>query len=53
MQVPVDQVICGDNASLALMHDTLVFSLLQGTVDSPKPWAKEDVDQVHLPRPGL
>ncbi|WP_332644822.1 aminotransferase [Aeromicrobium sp.] len=52
MQVPVDQVICGDNASLALMHDTLVFSLLQGTVDSPKPWAKEDSIKFICPVPG-
>ena len=52
MQVPVDQVICGDNASLALMHDTLVFSLLHGTVDSPKPWAKEDVVKFICPVPG-
>lgn len=52
MQVPVDQVICGDNASLALMHDTLVFSLLQGTVDSPRPWAKEDAIKFICPVPG-
>lgn len=41
MQVPVDQMIAGDNASLALMHDTLVFALLHGTVDSLKPWCKK------------
>ncbi len=52
MQVPVDQVLCGDNASLALMHDTLVFSLLQGTVDSPRPWAKEEVVKFICPVPG-
>ncbi|MEO6605627.1 MAG: aminotransferase [Aeromicrobium sp.] len=52
MQVPVGQVICGDNASLALMHDTLVFSLLQGTVDSPMPWAKEEVIKFICPVPG-
>jgi DNA-binding transcriptional MocR family regulator len=52
MQVPVDQVICGDNASLALMHDTLVFSLMQGTVDSPKPWAKEEAIKFICPVPG-
>ncbi|GAA3535784.1 aminotransferase class I/II-fold pyridoxal phosphate-dependent enzyme [Aeromicrobium panaciterrae] len=52
MQVPVDQVVCGDNASLALMHDTLVFSLLHGTVDSPRPWAKEDAIKFICPVPG-
>ncbi len=52
MQVPVDQVVCGDNASLALMHDTLVFALLHGTVDSPKPWSKEDTIKFICPVPG-
>src|ERR1044072_8950068 len=28
------QVILGDNSSLALMHDAIAFSLLKGTVDS-------------------
>ncbi|HEV2927184.1 MAG TPA: aminotransferase class I/II-fold pyridoxal phosphate-dependent enzyme, partial [Propionibacteriaceae bacterium] len=39
LNVPVDQLIAGDNASLAVMHDTLVFSLLKGTVDSYAPWS--------------
>jgi DNA-binding transcriptional MocR family regulator len=39
LNVPVDQLIAGDNASLAIMHDTLVFSLLKGTVDSYAPWS--------------
>ena len=33
----------GGNASLAIMHDTLVFSLLKGTVDSAEPWGSEPV----------
>ena len=32
--MPVAQLVAGDNASLGVMHDTLVFSLLKGTVDS-------------------
>jgi DNA-binding transcriptional MocR family regulator len=36
--VPVEQLVAGDNASLAIMHDTLVFSLLKGTADSDAPW---------------
>ena len=40
LNVPVDQLIAGDNASLAIMHDTLVFSLLKGTVDSYAPWSR-------------
>src|ERR1041384_7714311 len=34
------QVVLGDNSSLALMHDAIAFSLLKGTVDSPRPWSK-------------
>jgi DNA-binding transcriptional MocR family regulator len=43
LNVPVDQLIAGDNASLALMHDTLVFSLLKGTADSDAAWSKGPV----------
>ena len=39
----MDQLIAGDNASLAIMHDTLVFSLLKGTVDSYAPWSRGTV----------
>lgn len=52
MQVPVDQVIAGENASLALMHDTLVHALLQGTPDSPRPWSKEETVKFICPVPG-
>ena len=37
--VPVAQLVAGDNASLAIMHDTLVFSLLKGTIGSAAPWS--------------
>jgi DNA-binding transcriptional MocR family regulator len=43
LNVPVDQLVAGDNASLAVMHDTLVFSLLLGTVGSPRPWSQGPV----------
>ena len=52
MQVPVDQVIAGDNASLAMMHDTVVFSMLKGTPDSPRPWSEEDDVTFICPVPG-
>jgi DNA-binding transcriptional MocR family regulator len=39
--VTPDRVIVGDNASLSLMHDAIVFSLLKGTCDSERPWSKE------------
>lgn len=43
LNVPVDQLVAGDNASLAVMHDTLVFSLLKGTVDSARPWGRDEI----------
>ncbi|CAN5521735.1 aminotransferase [soil metagenome] len=39
--IPVQNLIAGNNASLEVMHDVVVFSLLHGTVDSPRPWIKE------------
>jgi len=51
LNVPVDQLIAGDNASLALMHDTIAFSLLLGTADSDAPWVKGPVRFI-CPVPG-
>jgi len=39
--IPVQNLIAGNNASLELMHDVIVFSMLYGGVDSPRPWIKE------------
>jgi DNA-binding transcriptional MocR family regulator len=39
--VTADRAIIGDNASLSLMHDAIVYSLLKGTCDSERPWSKE------------
>ena len=33
--IPVPNLIAGNNASLEMMHDAVVFSLLHGGVDSP------------------
>ena len=33
------QMILGNNSSLALMHDTIVYALLKGTSDSTRPWS--------------
>lgn len=33
-----EQMIASGNASLSLMHDYIVFSLLKGTPDSDRPW---------------
>ena len=51
LNVPVDQLIAGDNASLSIMHDTVVFCLLKGTVDSYAPWGRGPVKFI-CPVPG-
>lgn len=51
--IAVPNLIAGNNASLELMHDTVVFSLLHGGVDSPRPWIEESVRIKFLcPSPG-
>ena len=52
MQVPLAQVIAGDNASLAMMHDNLVFALFHGVSDSEQPWGVEEVVKFICPVPG-
>ncbi|MDR3659983.1 MAG: aminotransferase class I/II-fold pyridoxal phosphate-dependent enzyme [Mycobacterium sp.] len=50
--LPVPNLIAGNNASLELMHDVIVCSLLHGGVDSPRPWMKEPVVKFLCPSPG-
>ena len=50
--IPVPNLIAGNNASLELMHDTVVFSLLHGGVDSPRPWNDEPKVKFLCPAPG-
>src|SRR6202012_307899 len=50
--IPVQNLIAGNNASLELMHDVVVFSLLHGGADSPKPWVKEPAVKFLCPVPG-
>lgn len=50
--IPVQNLIAGNNASLELMHDVVVFSLLHGGVDSPRPWSKDPVVKFLCPVPG-
>src|SRR4030095_4289874 len=51
LNVPVDQLIAGDNSSLSIMHDTLVYALLKGTVDSVEPWSQAPIKFI-CPIPG-
>ncbi len=50
--VPVPNLIAGNNASLELMHDTVVFSMLYGGVDSARPWIAEPSVKFLCPAPG-
>lgn len=50
--VPIDQLIAGNNASLQMMHDSLVYCLLHGTPASPRPWVQEETIKFLCPVPG-
>ncbi|MBP2455602.1 DNA-binding transcriptional MocR family regulator [Mycolicibacterium lutetiense] len=50
--IPVQNLIAGNNASLEMMHDVIVFSLLHGGVDSVRPWAAEETVKFLCPSPG-
>ncbi|MGL4306799.1 MAG: aminotransferase class I/II-fold pyridoxal phosphate-dependent enzyme [Mycobacteriaceae bacterium] len=50
--IPTKNLLAGNNASLEIMHDLIVFSLLNGAVDSPRPWSQEPVVKFLCPAPG-
>ncbi|ART67678.1 aminotransferase [Mycobacterium dioxanotrophicus] len=50
--ISVQNLIAGDNSSLAMMHDCIVFSLLHGGEDSERPWIQEPVVKFLCPSPG-
>jgi DNA-binding transcriptional MocR family regulator len=52
LHVPLEQLVAEGNASLEIMHDTLVFALLNGTPDSPRPWSQEEQVTFICPVPG-
>lgn len=47
-----DEVIVGGNSSLTLMHDTIAKCISHGTVDSAKPWGKDEKIKFLCPAPG-
>ncbi|NMK60145.1 aminotransferase, partial [Staphylococcus capitis] len=50
--IPAPNLIAANNASLSLMHDVIVYSLLHGNVDSPRPWRQESTLKFLCPAPG-
>jgi DNA-binding transcriptional MocR family regulator len=50
--IPVQNLIAWNNSSLELMHDLVVFSMLHGGVDSPRPWKDEASVKFLCPVPG-
>lgn len=49
---PAEQIVVGNNSSLALMHDVLVYSLLKGNCDSAAPWSTQNGISFLCPVPG-
>ncbi|MCC3316449.1 aminotransferase class I/II-fold pyridoxal phosphate-dependent enzyme [Nocardia africana] len=49
--IPVENLLAGNNASLELMHDVIVFAMLHGTADSTTRWADEPIKFL-CPSPG-
>ncbi len=49
---PPEQVAVGNNSSLALMHDCLVYALLKGVPGGAGPWSREGEIRFLCPVPG-
>jgi DNA-binding transcriptional MocR family regulator len=49
---PADRIVVGDNSSLAMMHDCVVWALLKGVPGSPAPWSQTASPAFLCPVPG-
>lgn len=49
---PAEQIVVGNNSSLALMHDCILYALLKGVAGSPRPWKDEERVAFICPVPG-
>ncbi len=47
-----EAIVVGDNSSLALMHDCIVWALLKGVPGSARPWSREEAPAFLCPVPG-
>src|SRR5579872_5587935 len=52
MGAPAEQVLVGNNSSLALMHDTMLYALLSGVPDGNGAWSAEAPISFLCPTPG-
>ncbi|SIR96031.1 PLP-dependent aminotransferase family protein [Williamsia sterculiae] len=50
--VPVANLVAAGNSSLELMHDVVSFAMLHGTVDSDRPWVRDEKVTFLCPAPG-
>jgi DNA-binding transcriptional MocR family regulator len=49
---PVDDIVVGNNSSLSMMHDSIVYALLKGVPGGSKPWSEEKPIAFLCPVPG-
>ena len=47
-----EETIVGNNSSLKLMSNTLMWAMLRGLKDSPRPWVKEETTKFIVTVPG-
>ncbi len=40
LDLPAESIVLGNNSSLALMHDCLVWALLKGVPGGERPWSR-------------
>jgi DNA-binding transcriptional MocR family regulator len=52
LEVAPDEIIIGNNASLKMMHDTVMGALVYGMVDSEVPWGRLPGIKFLCPSPG-
>ena len=50
--LPPEAIVLGNNSSLALMHDCIVWALLKGVPGSERPWSRETAPAFICPVPG-
>jgi DNA-binding transcriptional MocR family regulator len=52
LEVEPDEIVIGGNASLTMMHDTILRAMVKGLVDSDVPWVKLPAVKFLCPCPG-